>query len=121
MPSRSSPARHLSGCRLVNRPSPARPRLKKRIPDSDALEFLSVAEIFREEFRGLGRYGGSQDESVPEGKLVENTAVDSFLDDRWGELYDVEEAEVAEVLPGLQRLDPELAGRGRVEFLEHLS
>lgn len=79
-----------------------------------------MAEIFREKFCGIGRCGGGQDEAVPEGKLVENAAVDAFLDDRRGDLHDVEDAEVAEVLSGLQRLDPELAGGCRVEFLEHL-
>lgn len=79
-----------------------------------------MAEIFREEIGGLGCCGGGEDETVPEGKLMEDAAVDAFLDDRRGDLHDVEDAEVAEVMPGLQRFDPELAGGGRIELLKHL-
>ena len=82
--------------------------------------FFCVTEILGEEPSGFRRRRGGEDEAVPERKLVEDAAINALFDDRRGDLHDVENTEVAEVLPGLRRRDPELAGRGGVKLLEHL-
>ena len=55
-------------------------RLGKRIADRDALDRLTMIEIFGEEFGRGGGGSGRDDETIPEGELVDDAAVDSFFD-----------------------------------------
>lgn len=97
-----------------------RDALPKRIHDLQAVDVSAVLHVFREKYGAAGLFGGTDDECVPEGKVVKAVQINGGEDvgDIWS--GDVELGEQFDFAAGDGRLHMQFSGGGDEIFLQDL-